>query len=115
MLKGPDRAKVLVLDVRDDDFAGGHIRGCVNLPSEEFDDKSMDALIQGQLQGSGEVETVVVHCYLSQVRGPHCAQRLAARLAALGRGRPEVCVLSNGWKGFARQYSDDPDLCEGLR
>ena len=31
MLRGPDAAHVLVIDVREDDFAGGHIKGALNI------------------------------------------------------------------------------------
>ena len=64
----------MVLDVRDYDFAGGHIRGCLNRPASEFErDADVDAFIERELKP--DVQTVVVHCALSQVRGPYCANR----------------------------------------
>ncbi|KFM22925.1 hypothetical protein F751_6434 [Auxenochlorella protothecoides] len=67
-------AGVVVLDVRDYDFEGGHIRGCINRPAASFDkDADVDKFIDTEL-GPG-VKTVVVHCALSQVRGPYTAQR----------------------------------------
>ena len=117
----PLRAKVGVIDVRDSDFVGGHIKGAKNigalpgrmlskfslqvaaqpvlptlseLPpsclaptqleltaryihccavSETFnDDNQVDKVVEAHCRGA---DTVVVHCYLSQVRGPFCAQR----------------------------------------
>lgn len=68
------RDSIVVLDVRDDDFPGGHIKGCVNIPSYAFRSlEEIDAFIQERLPDS--VDTVVVHCYLSQQRGPLCARR----------------------------------------
>ena len=107
---------MLVIDVRDSDFAGGHIRGAVNIgerparspqprvrltagrltnlqttrsarashavaalpasprpaAAETFcDDNRVDELV-ALCQG---MDTVVLHCFLSQQRGPFCAQR----------------------------------------
>lgn len=111
-----------MIDVRDSDFVGGHIKGArnigaqlgggrsqkqpfVRLPrhtwllgtaahtptpchppslapsppspsravSETFnDDSKVDKVLEAHCGGA---DTVVVHCYLSQVRGPFCAQR----------------------------------------
>lgn len=64
----------MVLDVRDYDFAGGHIKGCINQPAADFeDDTDVDKFIDQQL--TPDVKTVIVHCALSQVRGPYCANR----------------------------------------
>lgn len=68
------RPSVLVVDVRDSDFEGGHIRGCLNRPALNFDqDADVDEFIDRELKPG--IKTVVMHCALSQVRGPHCAQR----------------------------------------
>ncbi|GLC45954.1 hypothetical protein PLESTB_001200700 [Pleodorina starrii] len=104
--------RVLVLDVRDEDFAGGHIRGAVNAPSEDWaDDPHIDGLIDAHLKGK---DTVVVHCMFSQQRGPRCAMRLARRLdARMDASRPAVYVLRGGFTGFVRQYRHEHDLVEG--
>ena len=55
------------------DFAGGHIKGCMNITVDEFeDDDHVDNIIDMQLEGK---EQVVVHCALSQQRGPFAARR----------------------------------------
>ncbi|KAK2079244.1 hypothetical protein QBZ16_002935 [Prototheca wickerhamii] len=91
----------MVLDVRDYDFAGGHIRGCLNRPASEFErDADVDAFIERELKPG--VQTVVVHCALSQVRGPYCANRLRSRIASAGRAQPpQVVVMSRGFLGAA--------------
>jgi rhodanese-related sulfurtransferase len=67
---------VLVVDVREDDFAGGHITGCIHFPVDRWgSDYELDAFIEDQLCSRSDLETVVVHCYLSQQRGPFCARR----------------------------------------
>src|SRR5579871_1895556 len=57
-----------IVDVRDSDYIGGHIRGCINVPSPSLDWK-MPELVR-QLK---DKETVVFHCALSQQRGPSAA------------------------------------------
>lgn len=50
------------------DFAGGHVRGAVNAPSELWsDDSHIDSLIDQHVAGK---DMVVVHCMFSQQRGP---------------------------------------------
>lgn len=73
----PERQRILVVDVRDDDYAGkgGHIAGCVHFSVDNFDEKHLiDDFIRQRLVGSG-VESVIVHCYLCEQRGPFCANR----------------------------------------
>jgi len=53
----------LVVDVRDDDFVGGNIKGAVNLPSREF---LMN--VDGLVKDAKQVPLIIFHCSLSQVR-----------------------------------------------
>lgn len=55
---------------------------------------------------------VVLHCALSQQRGPRCALRLKQRLLELGMDDSKVQVLRGGFNSFAQQYSSDPQLVE---
>lgn len=58
---------LVVVDVRDDDFAGGNIPSAINVPSQRLlshDQKALDGLIE-KTKGA---EVVVFHCALSQVR-----------------------------------------------
>ena len=52
-----------VIDVRDDDWAGGNIKGAHNAPSSQF-----YVHVNDLVQKTKDVPTVVFHCALSQVR-----------------------------------------------
>ena len=52
-----------VVDVRDDDYEGGNIKGSHNSPSYVFLSK-VDALVEQ----TKDVPVIVFHCALSQVR-----------------------------------------------
>lgn len=53
----------VVVDVRDDDFVGGNIKGAINKPSREF---LMN--VDGLVKQTRDVPLVIFHCALSQVR-----------------------------------------------
>jgi rhodanese-related sulfurtransferase len=57
------RRDFVVIDVRDDDYAGGNIKGSINYPSREF---LMN--VDGLVRQTKEVPLVIFHCSLSQVR-----------------------------------------------
>lgn len=57
-----------VIDVRDNDYIGGHILGCKHVPVNEHDYR-MPELIRTLK----DQDTVVFHCALSQQRGPSSA------------------------------------------
>lgn len=56
--------QLAVVDVRDDDYEGGHIKGCIHSPSASFLNGGVDALRE-KLKNT---PVVVFHCALSQVR-----------------------------------------------
>lgn len=112
MMRGCD-TKLVIFDVRDSDFVGGHIKGAKNIVAARFDqDEMVDQLLASFCR---DAEVIIVHCYLSQQRGPYCAQRLAERLEAQGGTMPEVCVMSGGWRRFKRELQEeDFELVEDL-
>jgi Cdc25 family phosphatase len=80
--EGLGKSKVTIIDVRDDDFQGGHIKGAINFPVSKFeDDKSIDQIIAS----TSSAETIVFHCFKSQQRGPFCAKAFAKRLDELNK------------------------------
>jgi len=59
----------VVVDVRDDDYAGGNIKGSLNRPSRDFL-TNVDSLVKE----TKDVPLVIFHCALSQARGPKAAR-----------------------------------------
>lgn len=97
--------EVVVVDVREDDYHGGHIRGALNVPKYEFGGR-VAGLVERHGSGKG---TVVFHCMMSQIRGPYCARVFEQQLLASGAdeaARPRVCVLAGGFQGFVRFWRD---------
>ncbi|CAK0786970.1 hypothetical protein CVIRNUC_010186 [Coccomyxa viridis] len=112
LLRGPEKASTCVLDVRDADFAGGHIPGVLNIWSDEFaGDDSVDSIIKQH--AFTQYKMIVVTCFMSQQRGPSCARRVDSRLEMLNDpGRPAVKVLYGGMRKFKQDYAGQPDLLE---
>ncbi|UQC76787.1 uncharacterized protein CLUP02_18302 [Colletotrichum lupini] len=116
-------SSVAVVDVREDDYLGGHIKGCINMPSRSLD-ATMPTLMR-RLEGK---KTVVFHCALSQQRGPSAAlrylrerdQNLASNTTATdsagdsASAEPQtVYVLDRGFVGWQEKYGEDERLTEG--
>ncbi|KJX93548.1 CDC25-like phosphatase YCH1 like protein [Zymoseptoria brevis] len=103
-----------IVDVRDNDYIGGHILGCKHVPVNEHDYR-MPELIRTLK----DEETVVFHCTLSQQRGPSSALRyLRERDALLGDlkkqdGEQKVYVLEGGFQKWQEKYGEDKELTEG--
>ncbi|KAI1170627.1 Rhodanese-like protein [Nemania sp. FL0916] len=72
-----DEGGIAVVDVRDNDYIGGHIRNSLHFPSQ-----SLDATMPTLLRKLANKDVVVFHCALSQQRGPSAAlQYLRAKEA----------------------------------
>jgi len=103
-----------VVDVRDDDWYGGNIKGSHNSPSHGFLAKVDELVAQTK-----EVPTVIFHCALSQVRGPKAARIYAETrdlLQAQGEDKShEVFVLQGGFHDFQAKYRHDPELVENWK
>lgn len=88
------------------DFVDGHVKGAVNHPSSTF-----AAHVDRVIEQLGDKSKVIVHCQLSQVRGPRCAGILAQRLQELGKTQ-SVLVMEGGFSAFGAAYSGDAALVE---
>ena len=98
---------IAIVDVRDDDRIGGHIRGSINVPASKF--YGAVAKLQTALNGRTKV---IFHCQLSQQRGPSCANVYTRQLAAKGIRNQEVFVLQGGFNEWARAYGRDQRYTE---
>ena len=92
------------------EFKDGHVKGAIQWETIKFQDPSqVDALIDGPLKGKSKV---IVHCMLSQQRGPLCAGKLLERLQERGIVGPEVKVMAGGWDRFSTLYGTSEELVE---
>ncbi|KAI2606971.1 Rhodanese-like protein [Hypoxylon fragiforme] len=124
-----DTSSVAVVDVRDDDHIGGHIKSSLHFPST-----SLDATLPTLLRRLADKDVVVFHCALSQQRGPAAALRYLREKAAKeqaegekaavkqagGEGGEEkksqqVYVLDKGFVGWQEIYGPDERLTEAYR
>jgi len=104
----------IIVDVRDDDFIGGNIVGCLRSPSNVF---LTD--VNGLVEKTKDIPQVVFHCMLSQARGPKAARVYAETSRNLqepgNKTTQEVLVLRGGFSEFQAKYKDDPALVEKWR
>ncbi|KAF8606880.1 Rhodanese-like protein [Ceratobasidium sp. AG-I] len=104
----------VVVDVRDDDFLGGNILGCVRAPSSNY-----HTTVDGLVAKTKDVPKMIFHCMLSQQRGPKAARVYAE--TAKNKLQPgetfnqEIYVLRGGFSDFQQQFRDDPELVEKFR
>ncbi|GMF11602.1 unnamed protein product [Phytophthora lilii] len=105
----------IIIDVRDTDYAGGHIRSAINIPEENFmDDDDVDALVEKYK----DEDAIVFHCMMSQVRGPSCAKRFKARMEIVleeAKHKPRVLILHGGYERFGqvgRHHCEEPRTVE---
>ncbi|KAJ3233410.1 hypothetical protein HDU78_006483 [Chytriomyces hyalinus] len=97
----------LVVDVRDEDFIGGHISKALNVPSKDFhkDPSSFAAQLAAP-------KKVVFHCALSQVRGPNAANTYLRDVVAATGSNQQVYVLQGGFTSWQLRYGKDASLTE---
>jgi Cdc25 family phosphatase len=100
--------RLVVIDVRGDDFAGGHIAQATNIPAPVFLED-----VSSYAKQYADKEKVVFHCVSSRNRARRCAGRFRDAYAALDEATaatPEILVLEGGFVNFARLYKDDKEL-----
>ncbi|KAG8693948.1 hypothetical protein FRC08_008795 [Ceratobasidium sp. 394] len=111
--KKPEKDYVVV-DVRDDDFIGGNIVGCVRAPADTY-----LATVDDLVTKTKDVPKMIFHCSLSQQRGPKAARIYAEtrnnRLNPGETSQQEVYVLRGGFTEFQALFKDDPKLVEKWR
>jgi Cdc25 family phosphatase len=130
-------ANTAIIDVRDSDHIGGHIKGSTWVPSSTLDYKTPELI-----RTLRDKEVVIFHCALSQQRGPSAALRYLREKERLGVGSVEgvaeegdVCVekrdgeekgdgkakeqkvfvLQGGFTMWQEKYGEDEMLTEGYQ
>lgn len=108
------------LPLADDDFEGGNIVSAINVPSAIFQD-AVKKLAEKTLK---DKERVVLHCHLSQQRGPKAARVYAETVDEILKSKnngghsekkQEIFVLRDGFGGFGPKYKVGySDLYAGL-
>ncbi len=92
LLLSPDASKVAVIDVRDDDHVGGHIKSSTHVPSS-----SLDHRIPEIVRTMAGKEIVVFHCALSQQRGPAAALRyMRKKKSKVKKGKSDTEIAAPG-------------------
>ncbi|RLV91977.1 CDC25-like phosphatase YCH1 [Spathaspora sp. JA1] len=110
--------KFAIIDVRDTDYIGGHIKGSHNYPACNL--LRTIPKLHAQLYRE-KVDDVVFHCMLSQARGPSAALKFLRSLNKIDdpvvkeyfKG-VHVYVLKGGFQRWAREYGDDSNVTEDL-
>ncbi|POS84095.1 hypothetical protein EPUL_003902 [Erysiphe pulchra] len=119
-------SKTAVIDVRDNDYIGGHIKYSIHAPST-----TLNAKIPDLVQKLKDKELVVFHCALSQQRGPSAALkylREREKLLSAETTKSESCennvdsgyqaqrvfILDKGFDGWQREFGNDTRLTEGF-
>ncbi|CAG7562708.1 unnamed protein product [Fusarium equiseti] len=103
-----------VIDVRDNDYIGGHIKGSQNIPAH-----TLEAMMPTLVRRLKDKKTVVFHCALSQQRGPSAALKYLRERDGLLRSMGEeaknqdVYILERGFSGWQEVYGEDERLTEG--
>lgn len=82
-----------VIDVRDNDYIGGHIVNGLNVPTHTHDYR-----IPELVRTLKDKEVVVFHCALSQQRGPSSALRYLREKERVEGGKAEVSEDGEGVK-----------------
>lgn len=100
----------LIVDVRDEDWEGGNIKGSRNCPSQRFLSE-VDDLVKD----TKDIPIMIFHCRLSQERGPKAARIYEGSCNALHGMDRTVRVLQGGFLQFGEMYKDDPELVENWR
>jgi rhodanese-related sulfurtransferase len=119
-------ANTAVVDVRDSDHVGGHIKGSTWVPSSQLDYKTPELI-----RTLHDKEVVIFHCALSQQRGPSAAlrylrekERLDSESKLESKGdvvapsgtqvkKQKVYVLAGGFTMWQEKYGEDDRLTEG--
>ncbi|EER35348.1 conserved hypothetical protein [Candida tropicalis MYA-3404] len=109
--------KFCVVDVRESDFVGGNIKGCYHYPAGNFH-YTLDELYNKIF--TNQINDVVFHCALSQVRGPSSTLKFLRgidnvknpELKSYLLNKIHVYVLKGGFTRWQQHYGTDNAVTE---
>jgi len=95
------KSSQLIVDVRDSDSAGGHLKGAKNVPHDHFESE-VDAFVK-QVSSSGTATRVIFICQYGKERSPAAAAAFLSHWQSQieeGKEPPEVCYVKGGFTGI---------------
>lgn len=114
--------KFQIIDVRDNDYIGGHIINCKHIESTKFKNNSTMSLLLNNLRTMNQ-NTVIFHCMLSQQRGPSSAMKFMRYLNEKLENSNDndeiefiqnmnIFILRGGFSNWQSLYGEDKELTE---
>ncbi|KAH8822462.1 S-adenosyl-L-methionine-dependent methyltransferase [Flagelloscypha sp. PMI_526] len=98
--------RLAIIDVRNFDYAGGHIKGSVQLIAQTFHND-----LHGFHERFVTKEDVVFYCGSSSGRAPRCAGWYMDHLTAQKVSpQPRVWILEGGMKGWLEDFEGDDSI-----
>ncbi len=99
------KRRTFILDVRDQDAHCGQIVGSTNIPMTHLMESCLPFVADGIAK---TCDVAVVHCMMSQVRGPRAANRLYQYLQQKHpQCSVQVRILTGGFARFGMMYHED--------
>ncbi|CAH2355569.1 CDC25-like phosphatase Ych1p [[Candida] railenensis] len=99
-------SKIAVVDVRDNDFEGGHIKGALNFPSETFNESLPE--LHKKVKET-DAKDIVFHCMSSKNRGTRTTIAYLDFINSLPESERKLYESKNVWvlKGGFVQWQKD--------
>ncbi|QSL67191.1 hypothetical protein MERGE_001581 [Pneumocystis wakefieldiae] len=106
---------IIIVDVRDDDFIGGHIKGALHIPSYE-----LSSHILNLIEETKDAKEIIFYCSFSQQRGPSGARLFLKERQKIHNIKeiqekhifPKVYVLRGGFVEWQKKYGNDEELTD---
>ena len=104
LLNPSEQKRVIVIDVRDEDFSDSMIAGTtINVPSNCFSQATLEKALDSTGKSLADFQTVVFHCAFSKQRGPSCA-KLCESFYPLHQF--DIYVLRGGFINWSVQHPE---------
>ncbi|KAJ4457176.1 putative Dual specificity phosphatase ibp1 [Paratrimastix pyriformis] len=99
---------VTIVDVRGNDYEGGHIPNSLNIPADQLAGERLEALA-AYVRARPHLRHIVFHCLYSKQRGPKAAA-MWCRSQASGLPHVQAHVLRGGFEAWAMLYRKQPGM-----